>query len=146
MAQSVGDLVVNLDVDAAKFKEQIELAHKGFKGISESANDAAMQVQQAFSRQEMAAKKAGISIGQYNNAMRMLPAQITDITTQLAGGQSPFLILLQQGGQIKDSFGGISNTIKAFSALLTPTQVALGAMAATFGTTAMVVYQNRKEI
>ncbi|RDT56824.1 phage tail tape measure protein [Escherichia coli] len=146
MSQSVGDLVVNLDVDATKFKEQIEFTRKGLKGISESANDAAMQVQQAFSRQEMAAKKAGISIGQYNNAMRMLPAQITDITTQLAGGQSPFLILLQQGGQIKDSFGGISNTIKAFSALLTPTQVALGAMAATFGTTAMVVYQNRKEI
>lgn len=146
MSQSVGDLVVNLDVDTAKFKEQIEFTRKGLKGISESANDVAIQVQQAFSRQEMAAKRAGISVGQLNNSMRMLPAQITDITTQLAGGQSPFLIMIQQGGQIKDSFGGITNTFKAFSALLTPTQIALGGMAAAFGTTAMVVYRNRKEI
>ena len=32
----------------------------------------------------------------------MLPAQFTDVATQLAGGQSPWLILLQQGGQVKD--------------------------------------------
>ncbi len=39
--------------------------------------------------------------------MRTLPAQFTDIVTQLAGGQNPFLIMLQQGGgQISDSFGG----------------------------------------
>jgi hypothetical protein len=64
-------------------------------------------VQSAFTRQELYARKAGISIGQYNAAMRSLPAQFTDIATQLAGGQSPFLILLQQGGQIKDQFGGV---------------------------------------
>jgi hypothetical protein len=40
-------------------------------------------VQSAFSRQELYAKKAGISIGQYNAAMRSLPAQFTDIATQL---------------------------------------------------------------
>ncbi|MEN0581911.1 phage tail tape measure protein [Phytobacter palmae] len=146
MSQSVGDLVVSLDVDAAKFNEQIEFSRKGLKGIGESANDAAMQVMQAFSRQEIAAKKAGISIGQYNNAMRMLPAQISDVAVQLAGGQNPFLILLQQGSQVKDSFGGISSTFKAFSALLTPTQVVFGVVAATFGTTAMAVYRARKEL
>ncbi|OVB67421.1 tail protein, partial [Escherichia coli] len=43
---------------------------------------------------------------QYKAAMRTLPAQFTDIVTQLAGGQNPFLIMLQQGGQISDSFGG----------------------------------------
>ncbi|HAU6484393.1 TPA: phage tail tape measure protein, partial [Citrobacter freundii] len=56
---------------------------------------------EALSRQEAAARRAGISVGQYSAAMRTLPAQFTDIATQLAGGQSPFLILLQQGGQIK---------------------------------------------
>jgi phage-related minor tail protein len=43
--------------------------------------------------------------------MRSLPAQFTDIATQLAGGQSPFLILLQQGGQIKDQFGGVKGAL-----------------------------------
>ncbi len=50
-----------------------------------------------MNRQALAAQKAGISVGQYKAAMRMLPAQFTDVATQLAGGQSPWLILLQQG-------------------------------------------------
>lgn len=37
----------------------------------------------------------GISQGQYNAAMRTLPAQVTDIVIRLAGGQNPFLIALQ---------------------------------------------------
>ncbi|MEI9740884.1 phage tail tape measure protein [Enterobacter kobei] len=68
---------------------------------------------EALARQEAAARRAGISVGQYSAALRTLPAQITDIATQLAGGQSPFLILLQQGGQIKDSFGGLSPMLQA---------------------------------
>lgn len=68
---------------------------------------------EALSRQEAAAQRAGISVGQYSAALRTLPAQFTDIATQLAGGQSPFLILLQQGGQIKDSFGGLGPMLQA---------------------------------
>lgn len=68
---------------------------------------------EALSRQEAAARRAGISVGQYSAAMRTLPAQFTDIATQLAGGQSPFLIMLQQGGQIKDSFGGFGAMFQA---------------------------------
>lgn len=66
---------------------------------------------EALTKQQLAAQKAGISIGQYNQALRTLPAQFTDIATQLAGGQSPFLILLQQGGQIKDQFGSVGGAI-----------------------------------
>jgi lambda family phage tail tape measure protein len=58
-----------------------------------------------------AAKKIGqtgqTSAGQFNAAMRGLPAQMTDVVTSLQGGQSPLTVLLQQGGQIKDQFGGI---------------------------------------
>ena len=68
---------------------------------------------EALSRQEAAARRAGISVGQYSAALRTLPAQFTDIATQLAGGQSTFLILLQQGGQIKDSFGGLGPMLQA---------------------------------
>jgi len=68
---------------------------------------------EALSRQEAAARRAGISVGQYSAALRTLPAQFTDIATQLAGGQSPFLILLQQGGHIKDSFGGLGPMLQA---------------------------------
>ncbi|WP_203008613.1 phage tail length tape measure family protein [Pseudomonas paraversuta] len=55
--------------------------------------------------------KTGISAKQTEAALRQLPMQFTDIFTSLAAGQNPLLVLLQQGGQIKDSFGGIGNTV-----------------------------------
>ncbi|MBP0943084.1 phage tail tape measure protein [Pseudomonas alliivorans] len=44
---------------------------------------------------------------QTEQALRQLPSQFSDIFTSLAGGQDPLLVMIQQGGQIKDSFGGI---------------------------------------
>ncbi|WP_367394523.1 phage tail tape measure protein [Cupriavidus sp. Agwp_2] len=55
----------------------------------------------------------GMSARQTAAAMRMVPAQMTDIVTQLAGGQSPLLILTQQGGQLRDMFGGIGPAVRA---------------------------------
>ena len=49
----------------------------------------------------------GVSAGQTAQAMRQLPAQFTDIFTSLQGGMPFFTVLVQQGGQIKDSFGGV---------------------------------------
>ncbi|MFN7050230.1 phage tail length tape measure family protein, partial [Proteus mirabilis] len=46
-----------------------------------------------------------MTIGQYRNAMRHLPAQMTDIVTSLASGMPVWMVMIQQGGQIKDSFG-----------------------------------------
>ena len=86
-----------------------------------------------------------ISAGQASAALRTLPAQFTDIATQLAGGQSPFLVLLQQGGQIKDSFGGIGNAAKALGSLLTPARVAMGGVAAAAGVLALAYNQGAEE-
>lgn len=107
MAEPVGDLVVDLSLDAARFDEQMARVRRHFSGTESDAKKTAAVVEQSLSRQALAAQKAGISVGQYKAAMRMLPAQFTDVATQLAGGQSPWLILLQQGGQVKDSFGGM---------------------------------------
>lgn len=113
MAQSVGDLIVNLDLNSPKFNEQLAYSGKKLSELGKAATAAADQVDRAFNRQEAAARRAGMSVGAYSNAVRMLPAQFTDIATQLAGGQSPFLILLQQGGQVKDSFGGFGPMFQA---------------------------------
>ena len=107
MAEPVGDLVVDLSLDAARFDEQMARVRRHFSGTETDAKKTAAVVEQSMNRQALAAQKAGISVGQYKAAMRMLPAQFTDVATQLAGGQSPWLILLQQGGQVKDSFGGM---------------------------------------
>ncbi|MDH1755596.1 phage tail tape measure protein [Citrobacter braakii] len=107
---------------------------------------------EALSRQEAAARRAGISVGQYSAAMRTLPAQFTDIATQLAGGQSPFLILLQQGGQIKDQFGGVGGAIsgvgtylRGLLGLLNPVTIGIGALVVGAGALATAWYQGAQE-
>lgn len=107
---------------------------------------------EALSRQEAAARRAGISVGQYSAAMRTLPAQFTDIATQLAGGQSPFLILLQQGGQIKDQFGsvqgalsGIGEYIRSMAGMINPTTIALGGLIGTIGLLAAAAYNSSEQ-
>ncbi|HBX3405493.1 TPA: phage tail protein [Klebsiella pneumoniae] len=59
--------------------------------------------------------KTGQSAAQTALAMRMIPAQMTDIIVGLSTGQSPFMVLMQQGGQLKDMFGGIGPAIKGVS-------------------------------
>ncbi|STP78475.1 tail component of prophage CP-933X [Escherichia coli] len=92
MAEPVGDLVVDLSLDAARFDEQMARVRRHFSGTESDAKKTAAVVEQSMNRQALAAQKAGISVGQYKAAMRMLPAQFTDVATQLAGGQSPWLI------------------------------------------------------
>lgn len=119
MAEPVGDLVVDLSLDAARFDEQMARVRRHFSGTESDAKKTAAVVEQSMNRQALAAQKAGISVGQYKAAMRMLPAQFTDVATQLAGGQSPWLILLQQGGQVKDSFGGMIPMFRGLAGAIT---------------------------
>ncbi|EPO7769424.1 phage tail length tape measure family protein [Klebsiella aerogenes] len=91
-------------------------------------------------------KKTGQSAAQTAFAMRMIPAQMTDIVVGLSTDQSPFMVLMQQGGQLKDMFGGIIPAIKGVSTyvmgLVNPYTVAAGAV----GLLTYAVYQNRLEI
>ncbi|TLP74744.1 tail length tape measure protein [Pseudomonas nitroreducens] len=57
--------------------------------------------------------RTGNTAKQTAAALRLLPAQFTDIAVGLQAGQSPFTVLLQQGGQIKDQFGGIGPALAA---------------------------------
>ncbi|HHI5106072.1 phage tail length tape measure family protein [Klebsiella pneumoniae] len=141
MSQPVGDLVVKIDGDSAKFDEEVAHLNKQLSGLGRAANDSTAQVTAAFTRQERAAKRAGISIGQYNNAMRMLPEQLTDVATQLAGGQSPWLILLQQGGQVKDSFGGLIPTFRGLLGAVSPLAVGVAALTAAGAGIGYIFYQ-----
>lgn len=86
-----------------------------------------------------------VSARQTAAAMRTLPAQFTDIATQLAGGQNPLLILLQQGGQIKDSFGGILPALRAVGSVLTPTVLAFGGLAAGIAATVAASVAGQRE-
>lgn len=89
-------------------------------------------------RAGVASAQAGLkgmetSAAQTAAALRSVPAQMTDIVVSLASGQQPLTVLLQQGGQLKDMFGGVGNAAKAISgyvlSLLTPINVVAAAAA-----------------
>ncbi|HAL9329248.1 TPA: phage tail tape measure protein, partial [Escherichia coli] len=73
--------------------------------------------------------------------MRTLPAQFTDIATQLAGGQNPWLILLQQGGQVKDSFGGMIPMFRGLAGAITLPMVGVTSLAVATGALVYAWYQ-----
>ena len=146
MAEPVGDLVVDLSLDAARFDEQMARVRRHFSGTETDAKKTAAVVEQSLSRQALAAQKAGISVGQYKAAMRMLPAQFTDVATQLAGGQSPWLILLQQGGQVKDSFGGMIPMFRGLAGAITLPMVGATSLAVATGALAYAWYQGNSTL
>jgi lambda family phage tail tape measure protein len=90
---------------------------------------------------ESAAKSTGALFNQYGltakmelAALRQVPAQLTDIIVSLQGGQRPLTVLLQQGGQLKDVFGGVVPAAKALGGaiigMINPATLALAALSA----------------
>lgn len=78
--------------------------------------------------------RTGNTAKQTAAALRGVPAQFTDIAVSLQGGQAPLTVLLQQGGQLKDMFGGIAPAAKALGGyvlgLINPFTLAAAAVAA----------------
>lgn len=76
----------------------------------------------------------GNTAKQTTAALRQVPAQFTDIVVSLQGGQNPMTVLLQQGGQLKDVFGGAGIAARALGgyvlSLINPFTLAAGALAA----------------
>ncbi|HGN0460917.1 TPA: phage tail tape measure protein [Pseudomonas aeruginosa] len=89
--------------------------------------------------------RAGMSAKALSANMRMLPAQITDIVVGLSSGQAPLTVLLQQGGQLKDMFGGIGPAARAvggyIAGLVNPYTIA----AAAADVLALAFYQGSVE-
>ncbi|HDZ9238666.1 TPA: phage tail tape measure protein [Vibrio cholerae] len=89
--------------------------------------------------------KNGLSAKQMQAALRGLPAQFTDIAVSLQGGQNPLTVFLQQGGQLKDMFGGIGPAAKAMggyvAGLINPFSLA----AASAGALTLAYYQGSEE-
>lgn len=113
--------------------------------ISADASGVEAGTNQAAAALGKVATAGKVSAGQTAQAFRQLPAQFTDIATQLAGGQSIGLVLLQQGGQIKDSFGGIGAAAQALSSVFTPLRLVLGGVAAAAAAVALAAYEGRAE-
>lgn len=110
-------------------------------GISSSADVYIRKLE----KQNSTMKGVVLTSGQYRQAMRQLPMQMTDVVTSLASGMPPWLVAIQQGGQIKDSFGGFGNSLKALTSLITPWKVAMLGGAGVLTALGVAAYQGSKE-
>lgn len=153
-SKSLSDLLDKIDpVNAALNRldeQQRQLAKFQAKGFldAETFDDYSRKIEQTrngLNAYASDAGKAGMSSKQLANNMRMVPAQMTDIVVSLASGQAPLTVLLQQGGQLKDMFGGIGPAARALGGyilgLINPFTVA----AAAAGTLALAYYQGSEE-
>ena len=87
-------------------------------------------------------KKAG---GLNKQQIAALGYQTTDIITGLAGGQNPLLVLIQQGGQLRDQFGGVKGVFDAFKQVLTPTKLLIGGVGSALLAFGYAAYSGSKE-
>lgn len=117
----------------ARLREQ-EIAQKA---AADAARAEAAAVREAAKAKQVGAQAFnayGMSAKQTTAALRQVPAQITDIFVSLAGGQNPMMVLLQQGGQLKDIFGGIVPAARALGGavvgLINPFTIAATAVGA----------------
>lgn len=110
-------------------------------GVSQQAEPYLAKLKQ----QDQAYRNGAITLGQYRNAMRQLPMQMTDIVTSLASGMPIWLVMVQQGGQIKDSFGGVGNSFKAVLSLITPMRIAMLGLVGVTGSLVIAAYKGSKE-
>ncbi len=87
----------------------------------------------------------GVSAAQTAAALRQVPAQFTDIVVSLQAGQAPLTVLLQQGGQLKDMFGGTGAAAKALVGYVMGLVSPLTLVAAAGAATAVAFHQGAQE-
>ncbi|SPO56181.1 Phage tail tape measure protein lambda [Pseudomonas sp. JV551A1] len=152
--QALEELLGKIDPTVAAMGrlDQMEQKLKGFR--TSGALDAETfgeyqakidQTRTALSGADVALNKTGMSAKATAAALRGVPAQFTDIVVSLQGGQAPLQVLLQQGGQLKDMFGGVGPAVKALGGyvmgLVNPFTVA----AAAAGVLSYAYYKGSEE-
>lgn len=106
------------------------------------------QLKQAEAAQAAATRSLGtmgVSAAQTTAALRQVPAQFTDIVTALQGGQQPLTVLLQQGGQLKDAFGGAGAAASALGGYVASLINPFTLLAAAAGAAAIGFYKGSQE-
>lgn len=123
--EKVGSIYYEVTLDTQKLidgQRQVDAAvgNVGAK-LTETAHAAKAYAHQAgmaskYTKEfEAQAKKLNMTVGELKNANRILPAQFTDIAVSLAAGQHPMTVFLQQGGQLKDMYGGVGPALRAMA-------------------------------
>ena len=148
MTQEIGQFVVRLGAEKTEFINELEAAKRQLRGYgteSKKIVESNEHLAKSLKNVQAANDGANRSAKQLQQATNGLPAQFTDIAVSLQGGQNPLTVFLQQGGQLKDMFGGIGPAAKALSGyvlgLINPMSIAAAGITAVGG----AYYQGSEE-
>jgi len=139
----MSELTVSVKLEGAgAAKTEIDALNGSVNNTASSGKNAS----EALGKGTAAMDQYGMSAKATSAALRGVPAQFTDIATSLAAGQNPLQVFMQQGGQLKDMFGGAGNAAKALGSyvlgLVTPYTLAAGAV----GVLAVAYAQGSQEV
>jgi len=120
-----------------------EIAAGRFKNAAPALQQQLLAQAKAYDEVSAAGKR---TMGVLSEQQKLaITYQTTDLVTQIASGQNAMIALLQQGGQLKDQFGGIGNMFKALAAMITPMKVAITGLAAGVGVLGFAFYQGARD-
>lgn len=108
---------------------QREISSGRFMNATASAKQQLLDQAAAYDKVATAQKK--VTTGMTEQQKLSLTYQTTDLFTQLASGGNPMIALIQQGGQLKDSMGGLGNMFRLLGTFITPVNVAIAATVAS---------------
>lgn len=118
-----------MEQQLAAHRKANRLDETDYKGYLAQINAA----REAIGKTDRVMMQNGQTAKQYAAALRGVPAQFTDIAVSLQAGQNPLTVFLQQGGQLKDMFGGAGEAARALGGyilgLVNPFTVAAAAAA-----------------
>jgi phage-related minor tail protein len=121
---------------------QREVTSGKFMNATKDMKDRLLQQAAAYDKIAGAAKNAAGATFKMNEQQKInLTYQTTDFFTQIASGQSPFIAAIQQGGQLKDTMGGVGNMFKAIGSLFTPFSVGIGGVSIALGSLGYALYK-----
>ncbi|UVL26827.1 phage tail tape measure protein [Pseudomonas donghuensis] len=120
--QALDDLLGKIDPTVAAMSrlDQMEQKLQGFKvsGALDPETFAEYkgkvdQARAALGSADATLSSTGMTAKATAAALRGVPAQFTDIFTSIVAGQPIMMVALQQGGQLKDMFGGLGPAARA---------------------------------
>ncbi len=135
--------------DYGKTLTQVQLIEREIKEgrygqIDQKLKDQLRAQAAAYDAVAVSTKKAAGGMTAFQQQSLMY--QTTDFFTQVASGQSVMIAAIQQGGQLKDTMGGLGNMFRMLAGFITPATVALSSIAVVAGTAAYGFYAGSKEV
>ena len=121
---------------------KFRLSLDGAQQVQQGAAGAAQGLNQLGTAANTAQRAAGAT----GNQVAQLSNQLQDLIVQLEGGVSPITALLQQGSQLSAVFGGFGNTVRGIASLLSPTVVAIAALAGGIGAFGLAVKSGHDDV